>query len=180
MNSFVGLCQGNLFLFNDLNELNSRCLHLFLQLSSKLYGTILNKNKSFEYLSRTYSLVDSNEINIFSTISPSTMSNFSSLKSDIIVDYRSVTLSKPDYCHVFIAHLIESGFHHAFQLSKRFLNLLCYTINQSLTENLSQHGKTTFFCFFFSIRKNLFDRFNCSKNGFKSFGNQNVNKIIYC
>lgn len=69
------------------------------------------------------------------------MENFSILKSDIIVDYRVVTLSKPDYSHVFIAHLIQSGFHHAFQLATRFLNLLSYTVNQSLTEDLSQHGK---------------------------------------
>ena len=109
-------------------------MHLFIQLSAKLYDTILKKNKSFEYLSRTYTLVDYNEINYFSTIYPATIEKFSSLKSDIIVDYRVVTLSKPDYYHVFIAHLIQSGFHHAFDIATHFFNLLYYTIDQSLTE----------------------------------------------
>jgi hypothetical protein len=73
------------------------------------------------------------------------MGNFSSLKSDMIVDYRIVTLSKPDYYHVFIANLIQSGFHHAFDLATRFVNLLSFTVDQSLTENLSQHGKILLF-----------------------------------
>jgi hypothetical protein len=96
-------------------------------------------------MSRTYSLVDYNEINFFSTVYPSTMENFSSLKSDIIVDYRIATLSKPDCYHVFLAHLIQSGFHYASDLATRFMNLLYFTIDQSLTENLSQNGKSHLF-----------------------------------
>ena len=69
------------------------------------------------------------------------MEHFSVLKSDVIVDYRVVTLSQPDYTHVFIAQLIQSGFHHAFDIATRFLNLLSYTVNQSLTENLSRLGE---------------------------------------
>jgi hypothetical protein len=58
-----------------------------------------------------------------------------------------VTLTKPDYYHVFIANLIQSGFHHAVNLATRLVNLLCYTVDQSLTENLSQNGKTKFLFF---------------------------------
>ena len=130
-----------MFLFNNLNKLNPRALHLFIELSSNLYETILKKSKSFQYLSRTYTLIDNYDINLFSTIYPSTIENFSILKSDITVDYRVVTLTKPDYYHVFIANLIQSGFHHAVDLATRFINLLSYTVNQSLTENLSQNGK---------------------------------------
>lgn len=83
------------------------------------------------------------------------MENFSILKSDQIVDYRVVTLSKPDYSHVFIAHLIQSGFHHAFQLATRFLNLLLYTVNQSSTDNLSQHGNKRIF-FFLKLKEIYF------------------------
>ncbi|UJR11505.1 hypothetical protein I4U23_015686 [Adineta vaga] len=140
LNAFAGLCQGNLFLFNNLNKLNQRVLHLFIELSTNLYETILKKNKSFEYMSRTFSLVDYKEINYLSTIYPSTIEHFSLLKSDIVVDNRIVTLSQPDYSHVFIAQLIQSGFHFAYDIATRFLNLLSYTVNQSLTENLSRLG----------------------------------------
>ncbi|CAF1148393.1 unnamed protein product [Adineta ricciae] len=140
LNSFAGLCQGNLFLFNHLNKLNQRVMQLFIELSTSLYDAILKKTKSFECMSRTFSLVEYKDINYLSTVYPSTIEHFSMLKSDVIVDYRVVTLSQPDYTHVFIAQLIQSGFHYAFDIATRFLNLLSYTVNQSLTENLCRLG----------------------------------------
>jgi hypothetical protein len=84
------------------------------------------------------------------------MEDFGKLKSDIIVDNRVVSLSQPDYRHVFLAHLIQSGFHHALDLATRFLNILYYTVDQSLTENISEHGKIKFileiiFLFLFKV-----------------------------
>jgi hypothetical protein len=116
-------------------------MHLFLKFSSLLYKTIYQKSQSFEYLSRKFSLVDSKQINSFSTIYPSNIEHFSLLKSDLIVDYRVVTLSKPDYNHLFLAHLIQEGFRHGLHYSTRFINLLFYTVEQSFSENISEHGK---------------------------------------
>ncbi|CAF3120229.1 unnamed protein product, partial [Rotaria sp. Silwood2] len=88
INYFIGLCQGNMVLFNNINKLNEKCLHLYVELSSILYQTILKKTKSFEYISITYSLGDYNEINLFSTIYPKTIENLSLLKSDIVINNR--------------------------------------------------------------------------------------------
>ncbi|CAF3502703.1 unnamed protein product [Rotaria socialis] len=140
INCFIGLCQGNFLLFNHVNKLNKNSLHLFIQLSSILYETVIKKNQSFEYLSKTYTLADYNEINYFSTIYPQAIENFSSLKSDIIISNRIITLTRPDYSHLLMSHLIQSGFHHAFQLTTRFINLIYYIVDQSLTENISQNG----------------------------------------
>ena len=140
VNSFVGVCQGNVFLFNHFNQLNRRCLHLFLELSSQLYQTIVKKSKSFEYLSRTYSLIDLNEIHLFSTISKANFEEFRRLKSDLLVNYRIVQMTKPAIDHLLTSHLIESGYHHALKLGIRFVNYLLYTMNCSSTDNFSSHG----------------------------------------
>ncbi|CAF4014418.1 unnamed protein product, partial [Rotaria sordida] len=140
INYFIGLSQGNFTLFNYINKLNKKSLHLFLQLSSRVYETILKKNKSFEYISQTYTLTDYNQINFFSTIYPQTIENLSSLKSDFINNNRLISIIRPDNTHLFISYLIQSGFHHAFNISKYFINLIYYIVDHSITENISQHG----------------------------------------
>ena len=140
INSFTGICEGNVFLFNHINELNNRSLYLFLQLSSELYQNILKKSSKFEYFDMKYSINNPNEIHLFSTISKVNLKEFSKLKSDLFVHYRILKLTKPDSNHLFRSHLIESGYHHANELSNRFINYLTYTINQSITDYFSTDG----------------------------------------
>lgn len=145
MNYFMGLSHGNLILFNNINKLNEECLHLFIELSLILYETILKKNQSFEYLNKTYKLVDLNEINYFSTIYPQTIENFSSLKSEIISNNRIVQLIRPDYSHILMSNLIQFGFHHSSKFTTYFINLINYICDYSLTENISLNGLNIIF-----------------------------------
>ena len=132
LNAFTGLCQGNVFLlFRDINQLNSPSRSLFIQLSSLLYQSILEKKSSFACQSRQIGIADFNEVHSFVSITPSTRDFCSKLPSDFLLDYRLVTLSKPDISQVLLAHLIQSGFSNAQQLAKTFLNLLSFTLQIS-------------------------------------------------
>jgi hypothetical protein len=126
---FTGLCQGNVFLlFRDINQLNSPSRSLFIQLSSLLYQSILEKKSSFTCQSRQIAIVDPNEVYSFVSIAPSTRDFCSKLSSDFLIDYRLVTLSKPDMSQVLLAHFIQAGFTNAQELAKTFLNLLSFTL----------------------------------------------------
>lgn len=139
-NAFLGISQGNWLLFENFNQLNSKSLKYFIEISSKIYETILNKNSTFEYFNEKYQLTDLKEIQYFTNISHQTTIDYSHLSSDIQLDQRIVCLTKPDYNHVFISNLIYQGFQHAQQLANRFVNYILYTIQYSLTENISSHG----------------------------------------
>jgi len=142
-NAFSGLCQGNWFLFENINELNKKSLNLFIEISSKLYQTIQNKKQTFEHLNQSYQLIDSKELNFFTNVSRSTTFDYSNVWSDVQLDQRIVSLTKPDYNQVLLCNLIQSGFQHASQLTNLFLNFIRYTVQFALTENISQHGRKT-------------------------------------
>ena len=129
-------------------------MDLLIKLSSMVCRAFVEKKNSLEFFSQTYQFVNRTEMNLFCTIYRSTIEQFSSLKSDLTLNYRAITLTKPDYHHIFLVHLIQSGFHYASQLSKRFLNYLSYLVDQSLFENVSLDGKIILFqkyILFFSL-----------------------------
>lgn len=138
--AFAGLCQGDLFLFNHFNALTDRCLHLFVQLSSQIHQMILLQRSSFEYLSQTFSLAQPAMINVLCSIAPSTLQSIARLPADLIVDYRLLHLTRPSPQQIFVAHLIQSGFHHAQQLATHLFHLLVFSVQHTMTENRSARG----------------------------------------
>ena len=166
LNAFTGLCGGNvLLLFRAINHFSPPCQSLFEELSSLLSLSIVEKRSSLDFHSRQVPLPVPTELNYFVSISPSTREFASKLSSALLLDYRLVSLSKPQWSEVFLCHLIQSGFTRARELVQRLGNLLSFTAELSPTEQISSQGSSLSLSLECVEHCSFFLRFNVEHDG---------------